>query len=359
MLGCYRARAVPFNVNQHYQPVGGPRPVRHGRRRGRRSTTARSDRCSPPRSTGAAPCSSTSPTAPATRPLAGQHELRGRRAHAPCPTVRCRSRRPTTSTWCAPAGPPGRPRACCGARPTSSWPRWAAARTRRRRRSADGARARHRHLVRGAAAHARGRAVDRVRRPPLAARRSCSTTTRSRFDARTHPRDREPRAGEPHLDRRRRVRAPDHRRAAPEPVRPRRRSSGSRTGGATTSEATKQALFELLPDVMIIDGYGASETGGMAFGATTSGNTVGRLRAGARARSCSRRTARGFLDAGRRGDRLDRAARPRAARLPRRRRAHRADVPDRRRRAARRARRPRHARAPTARSACSGATPWS
>lgn len=40
-------------------------------------------------------------------------------------------------------------------------------------------------------------------------------------------------------------------------------------GGAPTSEENKAALLELLPHVMIVDGYGASETGGMAFGATT------------------------------------------------------------------------------------------
>lgn len=39
------------------------------------------------------------------------------------------------------------------------------------------------------------------------------------------------------------------------------------TGGAATSEANKEALLDLLPHVTIIDGYGASETGGMAFGA--------------------------------------------------------------------------------------------
>jgi fatty-acyl-CoA synthase len=43
------------------------------------------------------------------------------------------------------------------------------------------------------------------------------------------------------------------------------------TGGAVTSEAAKQALFELIPHVTIVDGYGASETGGMAYGATRSG----------------------------------------------------------------------------------------
>ncbi len=42
------------------------------------------------------------------------------------------------------------------------------------------------------------------------------------------------------------------------------------TGGATTSEECKQALLRLLPDVVIRDGYGASETGGMAYGSSTS-----------------------------------------------------------------------------------------
>lgn len=38
------------------------------------------------------------------------------------------------------------------------------------------------------------------------------------------------------------------------------------TGGAATGEHHKDALLELLPNVTIMDGYGASETGGMAFG---------------------------------------------------------------------------------------------
>jgi len=40
------------------------------------------------------------------------------------------------------------------------------------------------------------------------------------------------------------------------------------TGGAITSADVKQTLLELLPNLTIVDGYGASETGGMAFGAT-------------------------------------------------------------------------------------------
>jgi fatty-acyl-CoA synthase len=40
------------------------------------------------------------------------------------------------------------------------------------------------------------------------------------------------------------------------------------TGGAVTSESCKDALLELLPQITIVDGYGASETGGMAYGAS-------------------------------------------------------------------------------------------
>jgi fatty-acyl-CoA synthase len=40
------------------------------------------------------------------------------------------------------------------------------------------------------------------------------------------------------------------------------------TGGAVTSESCKEALLELLPRITIVDGYGASETGGMAYGAS-------------------------------------------------------------------------------------------
>jgi fatty-acyl-CoA synthase len=40
-------------------------------------------------------------------------------------------------------------------------------------------------------------------------------------------------------------------------------------GGAMTSPELKHALLELLPQVMVLDGYGSSETGGMAFGAST------------------------------------------------------------------------------------------
>ena len=38
------------------------------------------------------------------------------------------------------------------------------------------------------------------------------------------------------------------------------------TGGAFTGDQYKAAILEALPNVLIIDGYGASETGGMAYG---------------------------------------------------------------------------------------------
>jgi acyl-CoA synthetase (AMP-forming)/AMP-acid ligase II len=41
------------------------------------------------------------------------------------------------------------------------------------------------------------------------------------------------------------------------------------TGGAFTSAALKAALIDAVPHLLIVDGYGSSETGGMAFGATT------------------------------------------------------------------------------------------
>lgn len=41
------------------------------------------------------------------------------------------------------------------------------------------------------------------------------------------------------------------------------------TGGAATGDQHKEALLELVPHLLIVDGYGASETGGMAYGART------------------------------------------------------------------------------------------
>ncbi len=41
------------------------------------------------------------------------------------------------------------------------------------------------------------------------------------------------------------------------------------TGGAFTTDECKRGLLELVPQATIVDGYGASETGGMAYGART------------------------------------------------------------------------------------------
>ena len=47
------------------------------------------------------------------------------------------------------------------------------------------------------------------------------------------------------------------------------------SGGTTLSPALKQALLDLLPDIMIIDGFGASETGAQGTTVSTSGQTTG------------------------------------------------------------------------------------
>ena len=212
MLGAYRARAVPFNVNHHYHPsevaqlldlIGAEAIVYH-RRLGPllaqagvhadrllvTSTTARTwSRCRA--ASRSRPRSMTEPRTPS-----------------------CRRRHRTTSTWCAPAAPPASRRVCCGARATCTSPRWAAPKARLRERIARRRRTGRLDLVRGAAAHARGRAVDASfaalhngwhRR---AARRCC--TVRRPHD----PRDRRARARVGPHDRRRRLRPADRRRAA-------------------------------------------------------------------------------------------------------------------------------------------------
>jgi fatty-acyl-CoA synthase len=69
------------------------------------------------------------------------------------------------------------------------------------------------------------------------------------------------------------------------------------TGGAMTSPALKHALLELLPHVIIVDGYGSSETGGMAFGASTKDAETQRFRGSTGAAVLSEDRTR-FLDAG-------------------------------------------------------------
>jgi fatty-acyl-CoA synthase len=52
-------------------------------------------------------------------------------------------------------------------------------------------------------------------------------------------------------------------------------------GGAMTGPELKHALLECLPHAMVLDGYGASETGGMAFGASTKGAETQQFRGAA------------------------------------------------------------------------------
>jgi len=46
------------------------------------------------------------------------------------------------------------------------------------------------------------------------------------------------------------------------------------SGGAATNPLYRRALLDLLPHVMVVEGYGASETGGMGFGRSTRGAEV-------------------------------------------------------------------------------------
>ena len=175
MLGAYRARAVPFNVNQHYRPAEIGRAARRPRRPRRRL---------PPRARPAASAGRVRPRrdvllvdvddGSGVAPLPGQHDLRGRRSRTPVDRAAARRRRPTTSTWSAPAAPPGRPEG--GALAPGRHLRVGHGRRRGRHRRVD-RRRRGRPtaggaVVRRAAAHARRRAVDGVLRRSTAAPRS-------------------------------------------------------------------------------------------------------------------------------------------------------------------------------------------
>jgi acyl-CoA synthetase (AMP-forming)/AMP-acid ligase II len=69
------------------------------------------------------------------------------------------------------------------------------------------------------------------------------------------------------------------------------------TGGAFTSPSLKHELLELVPHLTIRDGYGSSETGGMAFGASRKGEETRVFEPSAGARVLSADRTR-FLEAG-------------------------------------------------------------
>ena len=111
------------------------------------------------------------------------------------------------------------------------------------------------------------------------------------------------------------------------------------TGGAATGEQHTEALLDLLPNVVILDGYGASETGGMAFGA----RTKGKKSEGFAPSAGRHRDLRGPLPlpgSRRPGGGVDGATRAGAARVPARPGEDRAHLPDHRRGAGRPSRRP-------------------
>ena len=238
MLGCYRARAVPFNVNHHYNAGRGRRrcstmigaaavvyqrplgplvaaraiatDVVLDRRRRRLRRRAARRAASPTRTPIATRGDGACPTPSPRRPLPGLH----RRHH-----------RPAQGRAVAPGrhlrGRHGRHR---GAPRPSRSPTGAAA-TRRPWFAAP-------PLMHAAAQWTAfcGLHAGRHHRP--ARRRRAASTPR------TILRDRRARAGEPDLDRRRRLRPPARRRAAARALRPRRRCRRIGTGGAIDQPST-------------------------------------------------------------------------------------------------------------------------
>ena len=137
MLGAYKARVAPFNVNYRYVAeelryllndagADGDRLPRGVRADARRACCADLP--------DARACCSRSPTAPATSCCPGAVDYEDALAAAVAERARRRRRRPTTSTSSTPAAPPACPRACCGARPTSSSARMGGRQPRHRRR---------------------------------------------------------------------------------------------------------------------------------------------------------------------------------------------------------------------------------
>ena len=201
--GAFRARAVPFNVNQHYRPAEiaalfadlGVRAVVYHRRYGPLVAAG----CELRRDVVLIDVDDGS----GVEPLPGARPTR-----TPSPrrsTRRCRCRRPTTSTSSAPAAPPAGRRRCCGARPTSTSRPWPAPRAPPPSRS----RPRPGLDAGGPGSpcrrYARRRPVDRLLRP--ARRRHRRAPRRlAALRRRGDPRARRARAGLHDVDRRRRLR---------------------------------------------------------------------------------------------------------------------------------------------------------
>ena len=128
MLGAFKARVAPFNVNYRYVAEELALPAQRRRRRGivyhavLRPDAGRG----PARPARPRACCSRWPTTPASAARPAPSTTRS--CSPPSSTERParRPRRPTTSTSSTPAAPPACPRACCGASTTSSSAPWAA-----------------------------------------------------------------------------------------------------------------------------------------------------------------------------------------------------------------------------------------
>ena len=359
MFGAYRARAVPFNVNQHYRAGRGGAPCSPTSAPGRSSTTARC-RWWPLRGrrrrldrrrlvlvdvddgSGVEPLPGSTPFEEAV-PHAGDG------AGLPVPS-------PDDLYLVCTGGTTGRPKAVL----------W---------RQADiyvsghgGRRGRHRRVDRGRppAAAAPGSRRRRSCTPPPSGPPSRAAQRRHRRPPRRLPALRRPSASstvaerervQADVDRRRRLRRPARRGAAPAALRPvvaaaprhrRRRHRRAAQGGAARAAPAPHDHRRLRRVRDRRHGLRGPQPGDAGPAAFTPG-------AGADVVSDDRSR---FLDAGRRRDRVDGPPGPRAARLPRRPGAHRGDVPGRRRRAGGDPRRPGPAARRRHDPRCSAATRW-
>ena len=206
-------------------------------------------------------------------------ELRQRAAARARSTTRRRSRsasphapdvaagRPTTSTSSTPAARPACRRACCGARRTSSsapsaarrrcGPKFASVDGRRRGRGRRATCAPARRRRSCTARRTGWRSPRCTRAAPSSSRRSPSGSTRDDIWS-TIEREKVrfltivgDAFGRPLLDQ-----------LDAQALRPLAPSASSLSGGAILTPALKDAFLERIPHLMIIDGFGASETGG-------------------------------------------------------------------------------------------------
>jgi fatty-acyl-CoA synthase len=279
MLGCYRARAVPFNVNQHYTPAEirslldmlGTTAVVYHRALGPRLAEALALPSSPgPAGSGGPPLLIEVDDGSGTAPLVGSTGFEDAAAPAdPADPANLPTPSPDDLYVVCTGGTTGSPKAVLWRQADAFVAAMSGSETATAESLAERAKARPSTwfaappLMHGAAQwtafsglHIGGTIVLHDDAAPFDARTILRTAERERVNLMSIVGDAYAR---PIVDELRRDPGGYDMSAL----------KTLATGGAATNERHKAALLELLPHVTIVDGYGASETGGMAFGART------------------------------------------------------------------------------------------